>query len=455
MSALQNMLALLPMPYVNDDVALVTRVLAVCAAEVEAAGEDVERMRASHWIERAYRGADVDKLAALAGARRFEHEPTAIFRTRATILAAARLRGAVTPRQIRRFVYDYLVAMERLLDCTLVPGLRGIDDDDAWTTIADRPQFRPLAFIENPRRFRRSLSLRDTGARVTHFRRWIETNRGLDEAPVAFHITGIADGVTAMPSILIRPLDATGTPPMLIGYRGVVRPGRTLTIEAIGKTAQGWRARATMEGRDVSAHLYSIAPFVFGGEHLIETDAPAAPLLERGRNELTYLAPAFLDRPALDYVSFMADDPLLREAVLEQSTFDHALFPTGTAAYLEMSWSEAEAAAFEVRIPRGMVIESKTIKGELALAGMDRTPYEEIAAELEEMLPMLRAAGVRAALRFEPYSDRQEQFDRFVEPGRVELDAERAPTGIDSFGTSGRFDSTPFRLMRLGEEKTT
>lgn len=446
MTALERMTSVLPMPYSSDRDALVTRVLDVCAVEVEAAAEDIERMRRSHWIERTYRGVDVDKLAALVDVNRFAGEPTPIFLQRLAILVAARLHGAVGPRQLRKFVYDYVVAMERLLECTLVPGVRELPNEKAWNAIATRPLFRPLQFVENPIRVRRSRTLADRGGRVTHLCRWTETNHGLDDAPVVYRITGIGRGVTAMPSILNL------TTRELIGYRGAIRPGRTLVIRAVNTGTDEkpvWGARATMEGRDVSARLYSIQPFTFSEPYTIETLAPVGPRLQRGANELTYLAPAMLDQPALDHVSLMVDDSRLREAVLDQSTFDHALLPTDVAAHVEMSWSETEPAAFEVRIPRGVVLESALMNRELRVAGMSRTPREEVADDLRDMLPQLRAAGVRAAVLFDPFRDTQPQFDRFTEPGRVYLDSETAPTGRDRFGMGARFDQTPLQLARL------
>lgn len=446
MTALERMTSVLPLPYASDPNALVTRILDVCATEIEIAGEDIERMRRSHWIERVYRGVDADKLAALVDVRRFTGEPTPIFLRRLAVLVAARLNGAVGPRQLRRFVYDYLVAMERLLECTLVPGLREIPNEKAWRAFATRPLFRPLQFVENPTRIRRSRTLADRGGRVTHLCRWTEVNRGLDDAPVVFRITGIGEGVTAMPSILNL------TTKELLGYRGAIRPGRTLTIRAINVGDEDepvWRARATMEGRDVSARLYAIQPFGFAPPFSIETLAPAGPRLQRGKNDLMYLAPAMLDQPALDHVSLMVEDPDLREAVLDASTFDHALLSTAVAAHVEMSWNEREPASFEIRIPRRVVLESTAMNRELHAAGMTRPPHEEVADDLCDMLPHLRAAGVRAEVRFEPFRETQMQFDRFTEPGRVLLDPETAPTGRDRFGIGALFDETPLQVARL------
>jgi hypothetical protein len=438
MTALERMTSVLPLPYASDPRALVTRILDVCATEIEAAAEDIERMRRSHWIDRLYRGVDADKLAALVDVKRFHGEPTAIFLRRISVLVAARLQGAVGPRQLRQFVYDYIVAMERLLECTLVLGMRATPNEDAWSSIAGRPLYRPLQFVENPERVRRSRTLADRGGHVTHLCRWTETNRGLDDAPVTYRITGIGNGTTAMPSIL------NVTTRELIGYRGVIRPGRTLIIHSIAG-----QARATMEGRDVSARLYAIQPFGFAQPFVIETLAPNGPRLQRGRNELMYLAPAMLDQPAFDAVSLLVEDSELREAVLDASTFDHSLLPTAVAAHVEMRWSEHEPASFEIRIPRGVVTESTAMNRELRFAGMTRPPREEVADDLRDMLPQLRAAGVRAQVIFEPFRETQSQFDRFTEPGRVLLDPERAPTGRDRFGMGAIFDETPLALARL------
>jgi hypothetical protein len=198
----------------------------------------------------------------------------------------------------------------------------------------------------------------------------------------------------------------------------------------------------------VSARLYSIDPFVFGADPVIAAASAAGLVLQRGGNEFMYFAPATLNLPALDYVSFMVGDPDLREAVLDQTRLDHSLFPTGTAALVEMSWTEAEGASFEVHIPRAVVVESTAMNRKLKACGM-RPPHEEVADDIEDMLPSLRAAGVRAELRFDVFRERQEQFDRVVEPGRMEFDPERGSAGRDRFGISALFDVTPLRLARL------
>lgn len=437
MTTLARMLEVLPQPYAVEGNALVNRLVNVCASEVDAFAEDVDRLRRSHWIERAFRGEDVDKLAALAGIRRFEGEPTPIFRERLRLLVTARLRGAVTPREIRNFVEGYLRAIERLLDCTLVPGLRKVPEGKAWGPVAKHPLFQPLAFVENPPRVRRSQTLRDRGGRVGHFFRWRETNRGVEAAPAEFRITGPA----AMPTILNL------TTRELLGFRGAIRPGRTLVLSS----GAGMQATARMEGRDVTDRLYAIQPFVIGApQHTILSSQVKGPWMARGSNELMFLAPAMYDQPALDRVSFLVEDPRLREAAYGSETaYDYAIFPTDTAAWLEMSWTELEPASFEIRIPRGVVVESQAMNGELRRGGMTGRPHDEIAADLRDTLPLLRAAGIRAELVLEPFSEIQEQFDRFTEPGRIVIDPELGPSGRDSLGFGALFDETPLNVAVL------
>jgi len=77
-------------------------------------------------------------------------------------------------------------------------------------------------------------------------------------------------------------------------------------------------------------------------------------------------------------------------------------FPSGAIAKLEMSWTETEPASFEVRVPRYLIIERPA----------RRRPnrfHAEVAQGLQSSVEGLRAAGVKALVRFVPFEEVQPQ----------------------------------------------
>jgi hypothetical protein len=440
MTSLDRMQDLLPLPYSVAGDALLTAVLNVCALEVEALEEEVDRMRRSHWLDQAWRSSDVDRLAALLGIRRFPAEPTPLFRARLVALVRARLRGAVGPLEIRRFVYEYLRGVEDVLDFTVVAGLRGLKVEEAFEGVEKRPRFRRLRLVENPPRVRRSRVLRDRGGRVTQLFRWTERNAGLSVAPITLRISG-AKGGTSMPAI------ANLTTRELIGWRGRLRFGQTLIIETVDGAA-----RATTGGVDVTDQLFAIKPFVLGtpaADQPIDRQNIAVPSMARGDNDLLFAAIGLWDERAFDRVFFFPDDPLMREAVFGETAFDHALFPAGTLAHLDLTWTEEEPASFEVHVPLTVVIEPRALADEFRRASLTRPPWAEVADDLAETLPQLRAAGVRAALHFDSFHDTQEQIVS-AQPSWIAFDPETASAGQgDTISIGARFDETVLERSRF------
>jgi hypothetical protein len=418
-TSLDRMQELLPLPYSVAGDALLTVVLNSCALQVEALEEDVDRMRRSHWIEQAWRDSDLDRLAALVGIRRFPSEPPPLFRRRVVALVRARLRGAIGPLDVRQFVVEYLDALEKELACKLVHG--GVT-------------FDKVRLVENPPRVRRSKQLRDRGGRVSQLFRWREQNGGLDPAPMILRITGAVGGTA-------NPVVANLTTKELIGYRGFLRRGEVLVIE---------NGAARIEAHDVSGRLFTIAGFTLGvpNQPFDFGDHPS-PSLARGDNELFFAALGIWDERAFDRVAFFPDDPAMREAAFDQTTFDHAIFPAGTMAQLELVWVEHEPASFEVRVPRTIVIEPASLRREFRASKLTRPPFDEIADDLAATLPELRAAGVRAELRLDGFTETQQHYDRFV-PGWVVLEPEDGPAGSnDRVGVGARFDETALGLSQF------
>jgi hypothetical protein len=420
---------LLPSPYAIETGAVMGRLLDVVGLELDAVQEDLERVQQAHWIRTAARLFDVEKLGALVGIRRLPWETRDLFRERVLALVVARRHGAIGPHEVRRFVFDYVRSAERATGCTLVPGLEGLDLAEAYQPV--RPRFRPLRLVENPVHRRSSTALEARSGRVPYLFRWEEANRGLDETFVTVTITGAAPGVTVVPILANR---TTGD---LLGYAAALGFGRRLVVApAPTATAAAPRlAAASLDGRDVSADLFSLAGFRLGVPFTrAELDpAPRLPRLARGVNEWVFLSVGLHDVRGLDRFHFAIAGEDLREGVFDETRLDQALFPAGVRAQLSLQWDESEPASFRVEVPRHVTVEP---------AGLEvdgRPVHAHVADTLVASLGELHAAGVRAQVRFRPFSERQPHHVSCRLTTMV-LDPERAPAGSDDRVTlGGRF----------------
>jgi len=421
---------LLPPPYTVAPDGVLTRLLDVIALEIDTFHEDLDRMRQSHWLRFAYRLADVEKLAALVGIERLPWEGLSLFRERLVALVVARLQGALGPRELRRFVYDYLRQAEDVLDCVFVLGLRATPFEKAFQPLPQRPRFVPLQLVENPQRRRTSSALAGRSGLVPYLFRWRERNGGLDEALASFQVSGLLGQRTRVP-VLVN--ITTGD---LIGYAGPVPFGQTLVLQARGAGLR--EARATLDGNDVSERLFSVQGFslgvAFAREDLDET--PLLPRMARGDNDWIFLSVGLYDVRGLNRVFFAIAGVDLYEAVFDQTAFDQALFPSGNLARLAMEWVETEPATFAVRVPRQLVVEPAS------LASADtRRPFEQVADALRSSIRELRAAGVRALVEFVPFREQQRQSVKVTLPWRI-IDPEVGPTGAADLLLGGRFGET-------------
>lgn len=445
MKALARIQEHLPSPYALADDAVLTRLLDVVALEFEAIQEDLDRMRRSHWIRLAYRLADAEKLASLVGVTRLPWEHLRTFRARLLPLVKARLAGALGPKEIKKFVYDYLRETEKALSDAnsrlaylLVPGLQRVNFEQAYTVPAERPLYRPLELRENPRRLKTSGVLAARSGRVPYLYRWEESNRGLDDALARFRISGRFGGRTTVP-VLVN--ETTGD---LLGYVGHLSLGQTLEIEA-GEEAAA-TARATLNGTDVSDRLFGMRGFRLGIPFSPEDldEAPKLPRMTRGANRWIFLSVGLYDIKGLNHFFFAVAAKNLREGVFDETFFNQALFPSGTVARLEMDWVETVPACFEVRVPRYLVAEPSPI----AAAGELR-PYRQIAEGLEVSIRYLHAAGVKATVRFVPFVETQRQKVRVILPWKV-MDPEKGSAGRDDeMVTGGRFGETSLGRSRF------
>ena len=393
-------------PAVLDDVAL----------ELEVFGEDLDRMRRTHWVNFAYRFADLDRIADLVGIQPLPGETLDSFRVRLLAMAEARLHGAVGPADIRSFVHDYLAGAERALRSTLVPGLARYDFDGAFVPDDEHPRYRPLALVENPLRERRSATLEAIAGRVPYLYRWEEQNRGLFDSVASFAITGMPDGRTAVPLLV------NITTRELIGYSGVLRVGQRLELVPAGAEPGTRRALALLDGHDVTDRVFSVSGFRLGIPFEPD-DRDPEPLLPRliGRtNAWTYLSGGLYDLKGLDHVFYSIADDTLREGVFEETFFDHAVFPSGPVARVEMWWTEKEPGSFEVRVPRYLTIAAPEVS-------IDDV-HELVEDALHTGIADIHAAGVRAQVVFEPFAETQGQHVRATLPWIV-IPPETAPDG--------------------------
>jgi hypothetical protein len=400
---LDRILDLLPPPLAVERDAVLTRLVDAFAFELEAVAEDLDRLQRTHWVNLAYRLQDLAALARLVDAEPLPGEGLGAFRARLLALVKARLGGAVGPQEIKTFVYEYLFGAERALESTFVPGLARLELEEAFRS--DEQPLAPLALVENPERLRRSRALAALGGRVPYLCRWQERNGGLEHAVATFAVTGFPEGRTAVP-LLVNV--TTGD---LIGYGGVLGVGRRLTLEPADGTTHSRPVRALLDGvHDVTARVFSVSGFELGVPFTpADLDPePLLPRLARGANDLLYLSVGLFGVRGLDHVFYAIADAALREGVYNETFFDHALFPSGPVALLEMAWTEVEPASFEVHVPRGVVALAPELEG--------LPVHELVASALESTIQEIRAAGVRAAVRFEPFREVQPQQVRVTVP---------------------------------------
>jgi hypothetical protein len=172
--------------------------------------------------------------------------------------------------------------------------------------------------------------------------------------------------------------------------------------------------------------------------------APLLPRLARGANELVYLSVGLYDVRGLDHVFYAIAGDELREGVFDATFFDRAVFPSGPVAHLELEWTETEPASFEVRVPRGVVVEAPE------LAGLpEGRAYALVGGALAATVREIRAAGVRAAVLLEPFREEQAQRVRATVPFVV-MPTERGPAGGgDELAVGARFDEAALGTGRL------
>jgi len=435
MNHLDRLHDLLPPPYSIADDAVLSEMLAIVAAEMEAFLEDLDRMRQTHWINFCYRLEDAEKLGTLVGVQRLDWEDLRVFRVRLLATVTARLNGALGPNEIRKFVFNYLHDCETVTAASLVPGLQTVTLDEAYQGPNGRPLFRKLELVENPSIRRESPVLASRGGNVPYLFRWEEQNHGLDDSTVRIDLSGMIGRRTIAPVIVNL---TTGD---LIGFRERIGFGRNLVIDISGADEGSPRlAKATLDGADVTASLFSMDGFVMGTPFLPEQLAPKplVPRMVRGVNEWVFLSVGEYDIRGLNrFFSSIANDNL-REAVFNETKFGQALFPSGTIAKLALSWEETQPATFEIRVPQYIVVEPP-----------DSDLHDLVAQGLEETIAQLKVAGVRSVVRRVPFEETQAQAISVMLPWIVPELQKGTAGEQDDFSLGGQFGESPLGNTRF------
>jgi hypothetical protein len=431
--------ASLPPPYSIAADSVLQSFLQVIALDLEVYQEDLDRMRQTHWIRTAYSLGDAARLGALLDIPPLGWEDLDLYRKRLLALVAARLKGSLGPNEIREFVYNYLFETENALKATFLPGLQRVKPGEAFGPTAARPLYRPLGLDENPRRPHTSSSLADRNGNIPYLFRWSETNNGLDDTAVELHISGLQQYRTVTPVLVNL------TAGSLLSFAGRIPFGQTLTITRANPDGplSDRTLRATMDGNDVSHLLFGVERFELGipFSKQQQEPQPLLPRLQRGVNEWIFLSVGLFDIRGLDRFFFSIASQDLREATFDDTMFDTSLFPSGPIAKLEMSWTETEPACFEVRVPRYLVAEPASTTTELL--------HDQVGQALESTVNGLRAAVVKALVRFVPFKEVQRQRIQTRLPWKI-LDPEPGPSGeTRSVELGGRFGEATLDQSRF------
>ena len=411
MTTLDRILDLLPPPYSVAPDSVLAGLLGVFALEFDVVQEDLDRLRRTHWIEQTYRLEDARRLGAIGGVESLPWETLESYRARVLPLIEAELAGALGPREILNFTVEYLWRAEDALESKLLAG--------------GAPMLR-----EFPLRQRRSSALATSGGLVPVLHRWTETNRGLDDSVASFRITGLGGRRTAVPLI------ANLTTGEILLFPDRLLAGAELEILP-DEGGDGRAARATLDGADVTAKLKTLSGFTLGTPFsAAQYDAaPRLPRLPRGPSEWMFLSVGLFDVRGLDHFFFALADAELREGRFDETRFDHALFPSGPLARLDMSWSEHEPASFEVDVPRTIVQEPRG-------AAPGARPHLLVADALARTIGALHAAGVRATVRYTPFIETQKQQVRHTLPW-IWVDPEHGSAGMgDTLELGFHFEET-------------
>lgn len=417
MNRLDNMLERLPPPWRIEPGSLLWQVLRLVGNQLDAFDEDLDRVQRSHWITTAFDRVDLDKLGALFEVPSLDWEPDDLYRARLLATIAARLEGAVSGESLMRVVARMQAAADEAL---------------ALAPVVERGAKR-RALIEFPAQRMHSRALRERRGMVQPLDKLEIVNEGLEPARLCGAIHGVRGGKTCVPTLINL---TTGD---ALAFVGRVPLGSTLVLEVEG-VEPVVRARAELDGVDVSDRLVGGTGYVAGSRVPLAAEQPAKPItLARGRNRIWFVPLGIFDRPGFDAAVFSSPDPELAQGrygeVDPSVVFDRALFFQDPAAALDLWWDELRPARFDIELA-GM--------GERREAGLRPQPEqdrERLLAILRQTVALLRAAGVDGRVRTRPLADLGRGRDR-VSVLRPDAGLETSEAQVELTALTALFDFT-------------
>lgn len=422
------------LPLLYRDGELVGQLLDVPGLALEIADEDAVEVQRSHWFDATFRLDEAARLAALLDIPPEPWQNLGQYRAWVHALRDAwLLHGAVTKEALQEFVRSYSADFQEAVGSQAIPRIREWEADPTTTR---------AAFVENPGRFRYAKAPAVGGIEPLHQFKLVQ--KGLDESKASFLLTGLPGGPECVP-VLVNLSIGQG-----LIYLGTVGPGERLWI----RPREDGTAEGRLEGRDVTDDLRSI-PLLTPGtpwpEPPLGTPWPPAQALtlRRGENELWFLPVAHFDRRGLDRFLLALPDLVLRQGRYDETNFDDALFYQDPAMILRVAWIETEPASFEIHLPAGTLL-SRPRGDEDEAEALERAKQDRdlLGRSLGDAVRKLKAAGVRAAVHMNPFTETQRQLDLLALPLAIR---EIAPTGADLVPDAGgvfevtRYDDSTFR----------
>jgi len=414
----------LPPLYAEGEI--VEALLGVPGVALDIADEDMLAVQRSHWVDRATDLEDVARLAAVLDLAPEPWQRLGEFRAWLHALRNAMLlEGAVTRGALARFTREYATGFQRAQHVQVLPPLDVFEEEPS--------PVRP-AIVEHPPARRDARAPAVGGIEPLH--RFTVEQKGLDPVPAALLLAGLPEGPEHVPVV------ANLTTRQALVFRGSLAPGQRLWI--VPDDAGGLSAR--LERDDVTDRVVSIAALEPGqpwDEAAVQS--PAQPLtLARGANELWFLPVAHFDLDGLDRFLLALADLDLHEGRWDETWFDHALFFLDPAMSLHVAWTEAEPAAFELRLPAGTLGHAP---GEEAAA---RAARDTLAASLSTSVDRVRGAGIRSTVTLRAFEEVQRQAEHLVARAPL-VRREVGPTGADAVPDAGgafgvtSFDDSTYR----------
>ena len=418
MAHIEDIIGRLPQLYRDGE--LVRDVLEVPALQMEILDELSLEVQQAHWFNSAVELDDAAALATILGIQPETWQGLRQFRAWVHALRNAWLRhGTVTQAGLQAFVMEYIRLFQQAVG---IIAIRSFAQFNEQFVVND------ASFVENPPARKHVRIPAIDGIEPLHQFEIIQT--GVDESVVNFLLTGLPTAPEFVPVVA-----NISTGEALI-FLGQIPPGQRLWIYS--NVEGGVEAR--LENRDVSNKLYSVSNLEPGTPwEDAQVERPAKSLkLRRGKNDLWFLPIAHFDSQGLDRCLMALADLQLKQGRLDQTHFDSSLFYQEPVITLDAAWIEHEPASFQMHLPAGAMTHGA---GEVSDALQDR---DRLGSSLNLGINRLRAAGVKASVTLQPFSEMQRQQD-FLTDVHPRIFREVGPTGIERIpDVGGLFQKTSF-----------